>query len=112
MRARYRSPLGTGHLSLDDDVTVRVLFEILRAETGIEHFTIKYGLPMAMKTITLDQATEKAQSLGIKGETLTIVPVDDGGTVTRSSAGDHKNDTDEAIVPWPEREGSLRRYLI
>ncbi|KAF4963862.1 hypothetical protein FSARC_8156 [Fusarium sarcochroum] len=76
MRARFKGPAGTGILEIPDDATVQTLFDELRTKTGISNFSIKYGPPMAMKTLETSQNDQIARSLGLHGETLTIVPED------------------------------------
>jgi ubiquitin thioesterase OTU1 len=104
--------MGSGVLELNDDATVQMLFEALKAKLSIDNFTIKYGPPTKMRTISLEHGVVAARSLGLHGETLTIVPTESSADfsatnpVTRDTAvaGDT---SDEVILPWPEREGSL-----
>lgn len=117
MRARYKGPAGTGVIEIGDDATVKALFDDLRSKTGIGSFTLKYGPPMAMKTLDLGQANEIARSLGLHGETLTIVPEEARPVSPQNSSTSQNrppqptpksNDgPEEANVPWPEREGTL-----
>ncbi|KAM6536536.1 ubiquitin-specific protease otu1 [Fusarium falciforme] len=120
MRARYKGPAGTGILEMSDDATVQAVFDELRAKSGIASFSIKYGPPMAMKTLEPSQDDQNARSLGLHGETLTIVPEEtppapevpaqtaaaQQRTTTLRTA--KKNESPEDVnVPWPEREGTL-----
>jgi ubiquitin thioesterase OTU1 len=124
MRARYKGPAGTGILEIPDDATVKVLFDELRAKTGIPTFGIKYGPPMAMKTLEASQSDKIARSLGLHGETLTIVPEDvpppapttaslQTGTAHHqamaSRAAKRNESPEEVNVPWPELGGTLRK---
>lgn len=124
MRARFKGPSGTGVLELPDDATVQAVFDELRSKTGIKSFSIKYGPPMAMKTLTLDQRNELARSLGLHGDTLTISP-DEARPITPVQAltvqtpqpkhssrpltqsGENPEDIN---VPWTEREGTLCKF--
>lgn len=72
MRARFRGPGGTGVLSLDDEATVGQVFDQIREKSGIGAFSLKYGYPL--QTLEVSQKDETARSLGLNGETLTIVP--------------------------------------
>lgn len=130
MRARYKGPSGTGILEVADDATVQRVFDELKAMTGIGAFTLKYGPPMAMKTLDASQGAEVARSLGLHGETLTIVPdeqrplspVDPPSDVPPESIQEPRrgrqprtqsNENPEDInVPWPEREGTLRELSL
>ncbi|KAF7563757.1 hypothetical protein G7046_g373 [Stylonectria norvegica] len=125
MRARYKGPAGTGIVEIPDDATVQVLFDELRAKTGIASMSIKFGPPMAMRSLGLDQKDQIAKSLGLHGETLTIVP-DEARSITPpatdpSEAQEAQSSRNEASrakkkprdgpedinIPWPEREGTL-----
>lgn len=128
MRARYKGPSGTGILEVADDATVGDVFEELRAKTGIAAFTLKYGPPMAMKTLNLSQKADIARSLGLHGETLTIVPderrvpspVPAPSSTSSMPAAKHSREQqprtqsnenpEEVNVPWPEREGTLCEF--
>lgn len=123
MRARFKGPAGTGILELSDDATVQAVFDELRAKSGIASFSIKYGPPMAMKTLEPSQGDQNARSLGLHGETLTIVPEETPPALevpaqtaaaqqrTTASRTAKKNESPEDVnVPWPEREGTLREY--
>jgi ubiquitin thioesterase OTU1 len=125
MRARYKGPAGTGTIEIEDTASIQDLFDEVRAKTGIQEFTIKYGLPMAMKTLEPSDNTEIAKDLGLHGETLTIVPQesrppalssttqskDDVITEKSMNTWDAPSQTsrelEDIVVPWPEREGTL-----
>lgn len=117
MRARYKSPSGTGTIELADDVTLEGLLIELKIRTGVESFTVKYGPPMAMKTLDLSRRMETARSLGLHGETLTIVPDEmravtppaaapqnDNAQISQTALQDNPEDIN---IPWPERDGTL-----
>lgn len=121
MRARYKGPAGTGIIEIADDATVQTLLDEIRARTGIVGFTIKYGPPMAMKTLDTSQGDRIARSVGLHGENLTIVP-DEARPVSPTNMRDktseqsqsqptHKpsDSPEEVNIPWPEREGTLRK---
>ena len=125
MRARYKGPSGTGIVEVADDATVRDLFDDLCQRTGIQKFTLKYGPPMAMKTLSLDMGNELARSLGLHGETLTIVPEAARQTSPAGDAPDKNEalasdqsmlqqpqarineDPADITIPWAEREGTI-----
>lgn len=122
MRARFKGPAGTGIVELPDDATVEALFNELRTKTGITNFGVRYGPPMAMKSLEVSQGDQNARSLGLHGETLTIVPEESSsapvepvqtGTVqhqTMTSRAAKKNESPEDVnVPWSQREGTLRK---
>ncbi|KAM4062248.1 OTU-like cysteine protease [Hirsutella rhossiliensis] len=129
MRARFRGPSGTGLLDVADDATVEVVFDEIRAKAGIDRFTIKYGPPMAMKTLNRSHNDQLARSLGLNGETLTIVPDEPRGlSSTRSTPGGtgaiSQGDAqtlrrprpdeipDDITMPWPERDGTLGNQVL
>lgn len=124
MRSKYKSSEGSGIIEFDDGATLGTVYEMLRNETGINSFSIKIGPPMAMKTLDTRQMDVLARSLGLNNETLTIVSEDPkvepatmaatpgrmpqqtaSHTPEKSSAAD----IDEIYVPWPARDGTLRR---
>ena len=120
MRARYKGPAGTGILELPDDATVQALFDEIKTKTGIAKFGVKYGPPMAMKSLDVSQNDQIARSLGLHGETLTVVPDESLSTSienTQTGSVQHqaeaskpsrKNESPEDVnVPWPEQEGAL-----
>jgi ubiquitin thioesterase OTU1 len=122
MRARYKGPAGTGILELSDDATVQTLFDELRIKTGLANFGIRYGLPMAMKTLETNQSDQNARSLGLHGETLTIVPEDIPPSptepaqtataqdqITTPRTAKQRESPEDVYVPWPERGGTLRK---
>jgi ubiquitin thioesterase OTU1 len=119
MRARYKAPSGTGIIELPDDATLDTLLGELRTKSGISSFTIKYGPPMAMKSLDLSQRDQTAKSLGLHGETLTIVP-DEARPVSplpqdktsetvaqRQPEEPSKKGPEDVHIPWPDREGTL-----
>lgn len=118
MRARFKGPAGTGTIEIPDDATVETLFNELRSRTEIASFAIKYGPPMAMKTLDLSQGSEVARSLGLHGESLTIVPDEllSAPTPTAEAAPSSASGTqaakssdnpEDVNIPWAEREGTL-----
>ncbi|KAF4993804.1 hypothetical protein FDECE_13307 [Fusarium decemcellulare] len=119
MRARFKGPAGTGILEVPDDATVQTVFDELRTKTGISSFSIRYGPPMAMKTLEASQGDQIARSLGLHGESLTIVPEDTPpapAAPAQTGAAQHqamtsrapkRDDPEDVNVPWPEREGTL-----
>ncbi|KAL6400383.1 hypothetical protein AUP68_16086 [Ilyonectria robusta] len=113
MRARYKGPAGTGIIEMPDSATVQDVLDELRARTGIVSFTIKYGPPMAMKTLDLGQVGETARSIGLHGETLTIVPEEapPAPDTTTQAASQPSEGPEDINVPWPGREGTLCDYL-
>lgn len=129
MRARYKGPSGTGVLQLPDDATVQNVLDEIRTKTGISRFMLKHGPPMAMKTIELKDSNISAVSLGLHGETLTVVPEEASSDTApanpiapasdsqsnsnqpRNSGSQTGGKPEDINVPWPEREGTLRRCL-
>ncbi|KAH7122848.1 hypothetical protein EDB81DRAFT_221171 [Dactylonectria macrodidyma] len=108
MRARYKGPAGTGIIEAPDSATVQDIVEELRARTGIDRFIIKYGPPMAMRTLDLGQGGEIARSIGLHGETLTIVPEEAPPVPVAAQARTQPSEKpDDTNVPWPGREGTL-----
>ncbi|KAM0490673.1 hypothetical protein ACHAP8_011291 [Fusarium lateritium] len=115
MRARFKGPAGTGILELPDDATVEALFDEIRTKTGINKFSVRYGLPMAMKSLEATQGDQIARCLGLHGETLTIVPEESSSDPVEAvqnrpiaSIPLKKNEgPEDANVPWPQREGTL-----
>lgn len=119
MRVRYKSPTGTGIIELPDDTTIRALREEVKLRTGLQSFGIKYGPPMAMKTLDLDRPMVLAKSIGLHGETLTVfaqagreaLPTDMLKPSEQSAATAqghmHTQDIDGIAIPWGEREGTL-----
>ncbi|KAH6668674.1 OTU-like cysteine protease [Plectosphaerella plurivora] len=126
MRARYKGPAGTGVLSLEDDATVGQLFDLIKDQSGISSFTLKYGWPL--KTLDLGQKGEIAKSLGLNGETFTIVPDESSlpppapapalaassssapPAASSSMWGDPSPPTrgpESVSLPWPQRNGTL-----
>lgn len=108
MRARYKDPNGTGVVEIDDNATVGTLFEALKAKTSFDHFTVKYGPPASMHTIDMDQIGVIAKSLGLHGETLTIVPSEIPIPLRcKEQPNNPIAFEDDCIIPWPERVGNL-----
>lgn len=124
MRIRYKAPASTGILELQDDATLRDLFQKLEIATGLRHFTIKYGPPMAMQQLDANKRDLFAECIGLHGQSLTIVPKDPG--VAKAKTGNHTSETSlqqnqadsngvsaearntsSLSVAWPEREGTL-----
>lgn len=131
MRARYKGPAGTGVLSLEDDATVGQIFDAIKEQSGINGFTLKYGWPL--KTLDDTQKAENAKSLGLNGETFTIVPHESSlpeptpapapaKSTTFSGSGPSSGFSgfggpqpptkgpEGVSVPWPDREGTLREH--
>ncbi|KAF4121588.1 hypothetical protein GMORB2_1996 [Geosmithia morbida] len=122
MKARFKGPSGTGVIELDDTAGVENLCKELRERTGIQEFSIKYGPPMAMRTLDTADKFQSVKSLGLHGETLTIVPNESNSSPTTSTQkaephpryisrnqrqAESKQGPEEITVPWPEREGTL-----
>lgn len=123
MKTRYKTPNGHGVVEIADNATVELLFGEIQKKTGFTGFTIKYGLPGAMKSIGVESNHTPAKSLGLHGETVTVVPDEpiqcDMGESndtqphksTQPVPKSDKHDPQDAVVPWPEREGSLSKQL-
>ncbi|KAI5460246.1 hypothetical protein BGZ63DRAFT_509537 [Mariannaea sp. PMI_226] len=115
MRARYKGPAGTGIIELPDSATVQELLNELQTRTGFVSFTVKYGPPMAMKSLDLSLAGETARSVGLHGETLTIVPAEAPpapirpleAKEPRQAAPQSHSNIEDINIPWREREGTL-----
>ena len=123
MRARFKAPSGTGVLNIADDATLGTLLDEIRSNTGIQSFSVKYGPPMAMKVLDISNKEANAKSMGLNGETLTIVPKASppprpepprgSQMVMKDSVGgfDSNPGPEDIIIPWPEREGTLRKFF-
>jgi ubiquitin thioesterase OTU1 len=140
MRARYKGPSGTGVLELPDDAAVGNIFEEITLKTGLSDFTLKYGWPL--KTLEPSQKDAIAKSLGLSGETFTIVPgaSDEGPKGASSTRGQDQASVQETStsqssgrpnkrvrveeeasrargpegvsVAWPDRGGTLREFCL
>jgi ubiquitin thioesterase OTU1 len=77
---------------------------------------------MAMKTLETNQSDQNARSLGLHGETLTIVPEDIPPSptepaqtataqdqITTPRTAKQRESPEDVYVPWPERGGTLRK---
>lgn len=129
MRARYKGPSGTGVLQLPDDATIQDVLDEIRTKSGISRFVLKYGPPMAMKTINPSDYKLAAASIGLHGETLTVVPDEASPDMPPTSSATASNTPqsnpnrsqtpaaessgrpEDINAPWPEREGTLCRCL-
>lgn len=126
MRARFRGPSGSGIVEFNDDATVANVFDKIREQTGIDHFSVKYGQPTSMETLGTGDANKGVKSLKLHGETLIVVPeeqtrdhitpdlmsqkeprggAEGPGQNVKSRASENPEDIN---IPWPEREGTLR----
>lgn len=136
MKARYKSPGANGVIELPDDATVGQLFAAIESKVGQSDFIIKYGWPL--RTLDASQKDAGAKSLGLHGETLTIV-LDDAASQERPATSSPQDDSsapsataaktkielkpsrpvqrslaespEDITVPWPEREGTLCMIL-
>lgn len=72
LKIRYRAPSGPGTLDLDDDATVRQLFNAVKEKTGSTSVAIKYGWPP--QTLDTERFDASVVSLNLQRESLTIVP--------------------------------------
>ncbi|KAI9897098.1 hypothetical protein N3K66_008120 [Trichothecium roseum] len=125
MRARFRGPSGSGIVEFNDDATVANVFDKIREQTGIDHFSVKYGQPTSMETLGAGDANKGVKSLKLHGETLIVVPEEQTrdhitpdpmsqkeprggaeglGQNVKSRASENPEDIN---IPWPEREGTL-----
>lgn len=125
MRARYKWPGGTGIIALEDTATLGDLVRELQSKTLLSSFGIKIGPPIAMKTVDMNETDQLVRSLGLHGETLTIVPNDSalasasataltptaGNDDPRQPAFSQRKATEpqDVNVPWGEREGTLSK---
>ncbi|KAH8196043.1 hypothetical protein TruAng_009789 [Truncatella angustata] len=71
LKIRYRAPSGPGTLDLDDDATVKQLFDAIKEKTSSSDVTIKYGWPP--KALTTEEAGASIVSLNLQRESLTVV---------------------------------------
>jgi ubiquitin thioesterase OTU1 len=74
LKIRYRAPSGGGTLDLDENATVRQLFDAIKEKTGSGEVTIKYGWPP--KALAADQADLSLVSLNLQRENLTVIPAE------------------------------------
>lgn len=118
MKARYNSREGNGIITMPDSATVGDLLVELRSKTGMANFTVLYGPPMARKNLDLALLDNTARSVGLHGETLTIVTVEappspPAPTTPQAPRPQVKlvddDDPEDISVPWREREGTLRK---
>ncbi|OAA73760.1 Ovarian tumor, otubain [Cordyceps fumosorosea ARSEF 2679] len=118
MRARYKWPGGTGIITLGDDATLGDVVKELTTRTLVTNFGIKFGPPTAMKDLDMTETDQLAKSLGIHGETLTLVPREERPFPSKQSIGEEhsfraehhgeqKLEPHEVNVPWGSREGTL-----
>ena len=137
MRSRYKAPGGTGVLDLADEATVEQLLAEIESKTGHSDFVVKYGWPP--KVLDTSQKDVVAKSLGLHGETLTIVPNDAAARESEATPSSNPDDpappastaalplkarssrqaqsrsmaesAAEVTVPWPAKEGTLSMGL-
>ena len=117
MRFRARGPGGAKTLQLEDDGTVERLVALIKAEMGVDEFTVKTGYPPAPLDLTALDTSLK--DLGLNGATITVDPVEK--PVTKAAVEPAKEskpafkpkrvEVDETVVEWPEAGGCLGRVI-
>ncbi|KAK9789064.1 hypothetical protein SCARD494_09263 [Seiridium cardinale] len=74
LKIRYRAPSGPGTLDLEDDATVKQLFDAIKEKTSSTDVTIKYGWPP--KPLDAETFGASVVSLNLHRESLTVVPAE------------------------------------
>lgn len=115
MKVKYKGPNGIGLIQVPDDSTIGILFDELAAKSGVKVQAIKYGMPMAMKTVDSSQRKEPALSFKLNGESVMIVPEEtvptllsrDDSKTSHNVPDNPAEDAGSVVVAWPERDGTL-----
>lgn len=115
MKLKYKGPNGVGLIQVPDDSSIGNVFDELATEAGVRVQAIKYGLPMAMKTVDSSQRNEPAATFKLNGESVIIVPEEislplgpTSNFKTSSNVyGDQAHDAGGVLVAWPERDGTM-----
>ncbi|KAK0713781.1 hypothetical protein B0T26DRAFT_718331 [Lasiosphaeria miniovina] len=115
IQIRLRAPNGQARLEIDDESAVQDLIPLIKAETGLDTFSLKYGYPL--KNLDTTQcATVKEMQL--RGETIVIAPVErtpasadaKASTVSASELKPFipkRIEPDETSLEWPEKGGYI-----
>ncbi|KAH8688872.1 OTU-like cysteine protease [Talaromyces proteolyticus] len=111
MRVRVRGPAGQSTITLDATATVADLTTLIKEQTGLASFDLKYGYPQP-QPLDLSDPTQKLAELGVdlNGEQLIVNSKKDDSAETPPSTSQQDTlptQTIHTTQPSPLRESSL-----
>jgi ubiquitin thioesterase OTU1 len=115
IQIRVRAPNGQTRIEIDDEENLGSLIRLVKDKTDLLDFTLKYGYPLKNLDMGLDAQERAIKELGLRGETLTVVPTEAPVTEAIPQAPPPKPFTpkgiepDETTLEWPERNGHVGR---
>jgi len=118
IQIRLRAPNGQARIEVDDEAKLGELIGLVKEKTELIDFSLKYGYPLKNLDISLDAQETPIKDLQLRGETLTVVPIEAPVAVAIPQAPAPKPFTpkgiepDETTLEWPERGGHIGRSIV
>jgi ubiquitin thioesterase OTU1 len=111
---RLRAPTGQSRLDVDQDSTLGHLVELIKKQTGLQNFSLKYSYPLKNLDIDASAQATLIRDLSLRGETLVVVPVDLAPAQPSPVAEPKPTsfvakgiEPDETVLEWPARGGYM-----
>jgi ubiquitin thioesterase OTU1 len=116
IQIRLRAPNGQARIEVDDEANLGALIGLVKEKTELIDFSLKYGYPLKNLDIGLDAQETPIKELQLRGETLTVVPIEAPAPVAIPQAPPKPFtpkgiEPDETSLEWPERGGHIGRFI-
>ncbi len=115
IQIRLRGPKGQTRLEIDDEDPLEDLVDLIKADSMLSDFTLKYGYPLKNLDISPEaQSTVKVKELGLRGETIVVAPLESSLPQEEPKPAQKPFkpkgiEPDETSLEWPERGGYVGR---
>ncbi|KAK0724826.1 hypothetical protein B0H67DRAFT_116688 [Lasiosphaeris hirsuta] len=112
IQVRLRAPKGQARLEIDDESSLKDLIDLIKTETALSSFSLKYGYPLENLDISPASQSATVKELQLRGETIVVAPTE---TPISPPADAPKPkpftpkgiEPDETSLEWPDRGGHI-----
>lgn len=114
IQVRLRAPNGQSRLEIDDDAPLKDLVELIKTETKLGKFTLKYGYPLKNLDISPAAQSTSVKEMQLRGETIVVAPTESAAPVEAAPPAPAPEpfkpkgiEPDETSLEWPARGGHI-----
>lgn len=108
---------------VDENTTLNKLLGLIKQETGLEKFSLKYGYPLKNLETSPEALGSTVMDLRLRGETIVVAPLEPRPVEPAEASREKQNpafvpkgvEPDETVLEWPDRGGfmgSCARHLL
>ena len=116
IQIRLRIPTGQSRVEIDDDKPLGELVRLIKEQTQLTDFTLKYGYPLKNLEIGLDALEKPIKDFSLRGETIVVAPSESPQAVAIEQVEAKPKFTPKGIEPdetsleWSERGGYIGMF--